>query len=107
MDMACSFFIQHAAHERAIDEADALDAADEAEAERKRINFTAYLRTGDKLGGPMFATLADLASDFTGYSPHADQFLTAACRALYVQAQAGDAEAQTAIANLEAYFLER
>ena len=109
MDMPCSFASQHAAHERAEAEAEALDAHEAAEVERKRINFAAALRTGDKLGDQMFPTLADLVADFTGFGPTTavDKFMAAAARALYAKAQAGDAEAKADIDALETYFLGR
>lgn len=116
MNMACSFFTQHADHERAEAEAEAQSNHEAAEAERKRVNLHAALKHGtDELGEPVYITLLDLASDFAGDSGlagvfaargrAADQFLTAACRAIYAQAQAGNKDAQQALDGLTDFFV--
>ena len=104
-----------AAHQRHEDEAAALDANEAAEAERKHVNFQAAIKHGGLLGDPMYVTLLDLVQDFAGYSgltglfakkgAAADHFLETAVKAIAAQAEAGDQDAQTALENLENYFI--
>ena len=93
--------------EKQMDEAAALDAAQQHAAELKVAELRATLAGGRELKDPMFPTLGDLVNEFAGFGKTevVARFMAAAARSLYAKAQAGDAEAQKDIDALEEFFL--
>lgn len=94
MNMPCSFSSQHAAHERAIDEAEAADLAESSRCELLRQRFDDALAKRGKFGP--WQSLGHLAWDAIGEISEADAiaFLQAAALAMR---KCGDKDSERAL----------